>query len=264
VLSPVLRNDPPATPPLTISYSLSIYDLAPLVSAKHVRTQLCAVFGEELVYAHYGPPSMRVEPEGSSTKFAHRPVVFLFRSTLLREARDVYPFDTQAFASGRLAAFFDSHLPITHFRVEPDNLGPGRIVAHFFGDNAHYIGGLPLSTISANLYENAVFELYRSKRDAIPGRPRSDAGKLDPLSAANRPKTIEIVLAKPVPLEGQLVAAILPETLATQDLDLIRDIEALGADWVSYFDPYDFDPKLDFGVIVQKVVELMKEYEQLT
>lgn len=195
-------GDPSQRLPLThITKALVAHDI---IKAGRIEPADCQVFDAPLAYFFYGRPAYRLS-SGTTVKLeASCPFCFLFNSKLLDRAKQIYPFDTGAFAARLYNHVLDEEFAVEDFSLGADPSRPEKLIAATYLAREAYVAGnrkqlrnIGLATKAYDLEARAYMELISS-----PGRNEPD----------DRIGTIEAHFGDPVPLANNLIAMVVPHT----------------------------------------------------
>ncbi|SFP17404.1 hypothetical protein SAMN03159463_03757 [Mesorhizobium sp. NFR06] len=168
----------------------------------------CDVFNEPLAYLFYGRPAYRVAGDGVIKVEAACPFCFVFDAALISKAKAIFPFDTGAFSKRLYSRILLEEMALEDFSLETDTTRPNRILAEVFESRRGYFDG-DISKINASKAAQSWDFHARAYLDllASPGRNEPD----------DRVCSIEVIFGEPIPLRGNLLAAIVPHTLWEDD-----------------------------------------------
>ncbi|HEY4343905.1 MAG TPA: hypothetical protein VGN05_06150 [Parvibaculum sp.] len=165
----------------------------------------CPVFEEPLTYFFYGRPAYRVSESGAVKVEAACPYCFIFDEALISKAKNIYAFDTGAFANRLYKHMLADEMNVEDFSLEDDVKRPNRIIANVFKSRKNYFEGDTSEVAAPNeatepwdFQARAYMQLLKST-----GRNEPD----------DRICSIEIIVAEPIALTGNLKAVIVPHTL---------------------------------------------------
>jgi hypothetical protein len=188
-----------------------------------IKPQHCPIFEKRLSYFFYGRPAYRVNPDIDSNALLHyAPVCLLLEAPAVAPIAGLYPFDTGAFAAGRLAASFHRGMIKEDFALG-SNLDAARLLIEmYFGtDDAYYTGDprMDLTLSSFALEGRAYHELLKS----------GGAAPFD-----DRASTVELQVEAEIPFGSSLIAAVIPEPIADEPavIDALKARDAVAM-------PYD-------------------------
>ncbi len=187
--------------PMPLMHSTATALGARIIVEGELRTRSCTVYGTDLLYLFYGRPAFKPLPgTAPSGIHEHLPMCLVLDPALLGDALRILPFDSGGYE--RYAAHVGHLLGRPDFELGPGGDIPMRLVRAFFDSNANYY--------RANLTADAgrisiVHEAARAF--ARLGRDQSLADDDD------RRSTIEVQIARSVPLATALRAVVAPATL---------------------------------------------------
>lgn len=173
-----------------------------ILESKCLTPAMCPVYKEDLLYLSYGRPSYRVGAISEASRIRARlPVCFLLSPNAIDKCKRIMPFDSGAFASGRLIQHFSPRASLADFEMTPHIDSAQRLVSRCFDANSDYFWGRGLSHVD---YPAMQFEAdgYHSLVTAAVEAEHDD-----------RASAIEVQLDGAILLNDQVVdAVILPET----------------------------------------------------
>lgn len=199
----LIRTQSVTTPSLPLIHGTDVYRFVNAMEDGKLRPRPCNVFvGELLLYFFYGRPSYRVNSSEPATSLDHYlPVCLLFKNDTIRPIKRIFPFDSGGFNQEFYADAFHRDMKLEDFGLEPDPTTPGRVVSLFFGSDESYLKARPISTLTAD-----PTELEAVSYHALISQRLSNT--LD-----NRVSGIEIQFEGSLALDGNVEAAILPDSL---------------------------------------------------
>lgn len=199
-----VRNAQASPQALPLTHLTDGYHLRSITEGGHLEPSQCHVFGEPLLYFFYGRPAYRVAANLPSNGFeAYWPICFLMRPAAVSTKR-IYPFDSGAFHTGRFGNFFHRDMIKEDFELDVDPTMPARLLNLFWPDAKSYFDNRGALAPDFNVID---FEL-KSYAEII--RAKSNEG------FDERNSAIELQTDVPVPLEGNILAVILPIDFADQ------------------------------------------------
>lgn len=192
----------------------------------------CGVLELPLSYFFYGRPAYRLMG-GSSVKLESScPFCFIFDGEMIKRAREIFAFDTGAFATRMYDHVFDPDFELGDFSLGTDSARPNKLIGSVYRSILDYIEGdrnamgEPAVLALPHEFEaRAYLELIKS-----PGRNEPD----------DRICSIEVNFGDLIPVPGQLVALALPHTLC-EHIDTnpwLRELQKAKIDLL----PYNFSP----------------------
>jgi hypothetical protein len=189
-------------------------------------------FGETLAYFFYGRPAYRVSGDGAIKVEAACPYCFIFNASLIHRARAIFAFDTGAFENRLYKHVFLEEMKVADFSLQKDETRPNRLIGTVFETRGKYFDG-DVSQV-------------RNLEAAIPKWRHHVHAYLDLISSRGRNEpddriySIEVLFSVPIPLEGNLLAVIVPHTIL-EGHQQAPWLEALQAKAVT-LTPYPFVP----------------------
>jgi hypothetical protein len=194
-----------AWPMMPLTHICKAFIANDIVRDGQVAPSPCGVFERSLAYFFYGRPAYRTQGDGPVKKPAACPMCFIFDPKIMDQAEAIHPFDTGAFHARLYRHAMLDEMAIGDFSLERHTLRPNRIINTVYGSRSAYFDGdrskIPEPSKIAGESEflvQAYIELLRS------------AGRNEP---DDRVGTIEVVMGEAVPLEGNLLAVVVPDIL---------------------------------------------------
>jgi hypothetical protein len=196
-------------PLMPFFHSCDGYHLKSILLTEQLATKECPVFNKEkLLYLFYGRPAYKNSIQESSSSNFYLPVCFILDGNYLpKSIKRVFPFDTGAFNSGLYDNHLHHHMTMEQFLMTPDTTSITKTISYFFDTNENYYKGEPKSDIDYDIL-NFPIEAYRNLISA------AQLGKAD-----DRKASVEIQLADNLPLNGDIVkAVVMPACFTTSPL----------------------------------------------
>lgn len=211
----MVRQSPATEQQLPMTHLTDAYHLRSIAEAGSLNPTHCRVFDEPLLYLFYGRPAYRVAAQVESNGLeAYYPICFVLRSSA-RRAKRIYPFDSGAFHHGRFAEFVHRDMIKEDFELDVDPTMPGRLMNLFWSDPRGYFDNRGARDTALDPFDfeaKSYAELIRAKAN----------GPFD-----ERHSAIEVQMAEPMLLAGNLSAVILPSNFASDAVR--RRFDDLGA-----------------------------------
>lgn len=187
---------------------------ARIIVQGELRTRSCSVYGTDLLYLFYGRPAFKplpgLAPSGMSE---HLPMCLVLDPALLGDALRILPFDSGGY--DRYAPHIGPLLDRPDFELGSRGDVPMRLVRAFFDSNGNYFRSRPTADAeSISMAHEAARALARLSRD------QSIADDDD------RRSTIEVQIARSVPLSQALRAVVAPASLLS-DLPIAAALAAM-------------------------------------
>jgi hypothetical protein len=204
------------------------YTAEDIITDGEVSPSQAGAFAEEFVYLFYGRPAYRATTDKVVKSESACPYCFLFSSSLLREAKAVYPFDTGAFSSRLFKHVMIEEMAVEDFSLDRDISRLNRIISASFRSPESYYDGdtsqVPDPGDGAEAWEmagRAYLHLLKS-----PGRNEPD----------DRVGSIEALFEKPVSLATHLKALVVPHThwLEGREAPWLCDLRQSGVHILTY------------------------------
>jgi hypothetical protein len=155
------------------------------------------------IYCFYGKPAYRVSGDGVIKTASACPFCFVFRPDIIKESERIYAFDSGAFEKRMYKHILLDEMNVDDFSLENDVTRPNKLIKKTFGTKSAYFEG---DTSNVDLdrakewhfLPRAYLQLIKS-----PGRNEPD----------DRVCSIEVLFKKPIVLQGNLLAVVVPHTL---------------------------------------------------
>jgi hypothetical protein len=223
-----------------------------IARAGRIEPKDCPVFKRALAYFFYGRPAYRVTGDGAIKIPAACPMCLIFDPDLIHRAQSIHPFDTGAFH-----ARMYSHVMLDEMKIEDFGLGretdrPNQLISALFGTREAYYDSDPSKIPPGDqvaapdeFLVHAYLELLRST-----GRNEPD----------DRLGTIEVVFGDPVPLAGNLLAAVVPDILWNDKnkAPWLLDLSATGVDILPFRYAHARHPEYHHAMIETEVREYLE------
>lgn len=224
---------------------------AQIIVQGELRTRTCTEYGQDLVYLFYGRPAYKSLPGVAASGIdEHLPMCLVIDPALLDEAIRILPFDSGGYHrySGHIGPLLDR----PDFELGPGREVPMRLVSAFYQTNRNYYIQSPTADHHTIPMSQAAARAYaRLSRDVSIGDD-------------DRHSTIEIQIARHVPLAGALKAVIGPTTLladpeVTSALDAMPTVAR-----VSYSTFGSQQPSAYTALLYDKVASFLTSEEVLS
>lgn len=222
--------------------------LGGLVAARKLEPRQCDVFGEPLVYLFYGRPAYRRPWEGGATSnLDYARICLILRDEVANRAHRILPFDSGGFS--RYSGAFHDSLTLSDFEIDPDD-HPLKVVGAFYDSLEGYWNMNPIEPRSFPVTQNVVRSYYQ----LITGGLNE---QFDDRCAA-----IEVQLADPLPLQGEVVAIVGPYQIF-DDPAVKAMVEDWGAEPRPYRVPRMFNPQEVAGRLFSEVERFLEDMSWL-
>lgn len=139
------RNSVQPAAPLPLVHTTAAYHLTAIRSSQEIRPQVCDVFAAPLTYFFVGRPAYKVRISDGEAEHWELPCCFIFEYEAIPRPTRVFPFDSGAFAKGRMPSYL-SLMPRENFDVGDIDGAATKIIGAYFGDGAAYLAGRPKGT----------------------------------------------------------------------------------------------------------------------
>jgi hypothetical protein len=203
-----------------------------IVQGGEVSLEECDIFKADLAYFFYGRPAYRIR-DGSVVKTEVAcPYCFVFTPEVVHLAREIYPFDTGAFAGRMYTGYVDDRMRKEDFSLNQEVDRVNKVIAALFSSRTDYMKGVTSeSAVAGTLAEPWEFHA-RAYIELLTSRGRNEPD--DRLCA------VEIILDQPLPLEDYLKAVVVPHTIwgNARKAPWLRDLDTSGV----HISTYDFVP----------------------
>lgn len=208
-----LNDFEPAGGAMHLMHSTAVGRGAQIIVQGELRTRPCVEYGQDLLYLFYGRPAYKPLPGVPASGIdEHLPMCLVIDPALMDDAVRILPFDSGGYH--RYAALTGELLDRPDFELGPGRDIPMRLVRAFYQTNRNYYMQSPTSDHRAIPMAQAAARAFaRLTRDVS-------------LGDDDRRSTVEIQIARPVPLSEALKAVVGPATLLT-DLQVTAALDAL-------------------------------------
>lgn len=170
-----------------------------------IRAQQCDVLKSMRAFLFYGRPSYRFKEDGPIKAEAACPFCFVFDSSLIQTATDIYAFDTGAFAARLYKHIIMDEMELSDFSLHSDASRVNRLIARAFKSQDGYLNPRQSEIIDAEIgaspwefHARAYLNLIRSG-----GRNEPD----------DRISTVEVSFDRDLPLVPSLRGLVVPHTV---------------------------------------------------
>ncbi len=211
-----------------------------------MRPQHCKVFKADLTYMFYGRPAYRFKEDEALFDEYNWPVILVFRPEVESLGREVYPFDSGAFAGGLYADWLHSGWCLDDFALDPNKQSHARHVGAFYENNDAYLEGrakhFTSGSLQFNLEAAAIGKMIREYK----GAPADD-----------RRLAVELVVNQDIPIDAaHLLAIVVPAQLSTSAE--LRAVERTGIAIFPYRLITSSTAREHHRLMEDKVYELLK------
>ncbi|MEZ6023025.1 MAG: hypothetical protein R3C16_06360 [Hyphomonadaceae bacterium] len=176
-----------------------------IIRAGSISTRMCGIAGGPRAYFFYGRPAYRTEDSAVLKLEGACPFCFIFRESLIARADNIHAFDTGAHANRLYSHILTQDMAVEDFSLGTQMERPNKLIAKVFASMSAYFDGDRTRVISASDGAEAWEFHARAYIELI-----SSAGRNEP---DDRVCSIEIAIAEAVPLNGNLLAVVVPHTL---------------------------------------------------
>ncbi len=212
-------------------------------------------YKERLLYLFYGRPSYRVNPHIKNTRVSgFAPVCFIFKPEMPWPAKRVHALDTGAFIHERVDQFMHPDFSVSDYAVESSEKGASNIVNAFYDGPCDYYDCKPSHTLdSEDLAKQRLFrvEAYNELVRHVPNDGTDE-----------RVHAIEIQTDKPIRLNGNLLAVVIParyfDDAQKHEIESKWKCKIVGYTFKSVFSPVDL-----MSLIYDKVREVLLANDQI-
>lgn len=120
---------------LPLTHVTDAISLRDIVRDNEIRPRECRVFRMPLLYLFSGRPAYRINPdEPPNSLKSYCPIAFILDPTIGVPIKQIYPFDTGAFAAKLYTDVLHASMRVDDFALDIDPKTPGRLIAFFFRD----------------------------------------------------------------------------------------------------------------------------------
>ncbi|MFA5966674.1 MAG: hypothetical protein WC804_21875 [Sphingomonas sp.] len=215
-----------------------------LVQSGRLEPRRCDVFGEDLIYLFYGKPAYRRGWQGDATSnLDYARICLILRDKVIDRAHRILPFDSGGFA--RYCGAFHDSVDLCDFEIEKGD-HPLQVIGAFYDSLERYWTMNPAQPRAFPVTQNIVRSYYQLITGGL-------AEKFD-----DRCATIEVQLADPLQLQGEVLAMIGPNQIF-DDPAVKSMVTAWGAEPRGYRLPHMFNPSEVAGRLFSEVERFLEE-----
>ena len=234
----------PAAPALPLAHTTNAGDLYSILDENVVKP-LHDFNGQPTLYFFYGVNFYR--QTASFRDALSRPVGFLLKNDILKEAESVFPFDTGAHAAGLYGSYLEND--VLEYEVPlASNDTPAKMVKVLFETNKNYLSGKPRNLKSAKTKtEHKLIEFVRDATTKI------ELEKFD-----DRCFAIEVQFTKEQAFKENVELLILPRNSYEESLKGLLE-DSLSGIPIEYYDDMPVSgPSVDSSLIRQKATDYLR------
>ena len=247
--SPRLGATPPPAP-TPIVHSTPARNVFDILENGRLKPMLCSVFRERLCYFFVGRPAYKWSTNGEASRW-QLPFVLVMRRPGSAGIKRMYPFDTGAFAAGRLPDY------LVGFDMENYGLGTDISAARvlidvFFGTDRAYVEGKAKSDADVRAAHALGAEHQEVEALARLYGERSNSYFDD------RARTIEVQVEEDVSIAGEdLIGVVIPQAYAAHP-GVAQALTDLGCQ-VEAYGEYPLRVEGYHGLIYEAVVRMLRQ-----
>ncbi|MCW5704827.1 MAG: hypothetical protein KIT82_19865 [Bradyrhizobium sp.] len=179
---------------------------------------------------------------------AFLPVCMLMSRELTDKAVRIMPFDSGAFHHGRMHPPMHKEMALDEFEMAVDATAPMRLVDLFYGNERKYFDAAAKKEFGGyDEFEELEIDSYFRLLHHRSNSPTDD-----------RVSAVEIQIADPIALAGQVHAVILPRQFLDRP-GVVTQIESWGAIAIPYNVKEEFIPREAQGAIFEKIAEYLEQ-----
>jgi hypothetical protein len=239
-----IQGATPLTGQLGLTHVTDVARLPGLLASRRLEPRLCTVFGEPLVYLFYGRPAYRTAWTGDATSnLDYARICLILRDEVAGKAHRILPFDSGGFQ--RYSGAFHHSLNVNDFEIAPGD-HPLQIIGAFYKTLEDYWMMDPIQPRDFPVTQNVVRSYYQLISGGL-------AEKFD-----DRCSAIEVQLAEPLSLDGEVVAVIGPNQMFDDPA-----VKTLMAEWNAeprgYRVPKMFNPNEVAGRLFIEVERFLED-----
>jgi hypothetical protein len=160
---------------------------------------------ESYAYLFYGRPGYRVGGDGPIRVEAACPYCFIFSEAVIKNAREIFPFDTGAFNNRMYKHALLDEMQVEDFSLGADSSRPNKIIAKVFSSRRTYFDADTTKMVEPEVAAQPWEFLPRAYLNLLASRGRNEPD--------DRICSIEIVFGQDIPLKGNLRAVVVPHTI---------------------------------------------------
>ncbi len=179
---------------------------ARIIVQGELRTRACEIYGTDLLYLFYGRPAFKPLPgEAPSGITEHLPMCLVLDPALLGDALRILPFDSGGY--DRYGPHIGGLLNRPDFELGPRGDVPMRLIRAFFDSNGNYYRARPTADADTISFTHEAARAF--------ARLSLDQSIADD---DDRRSTIEVQIARSIPLSGALRAVVAPAALLSDPM----------------------------------------------
>jgi hypothetical protein len=227
-----------------------------IVDSGKLEARACPVFKRNLLYFFVMRAAYRFKDGDAKSHQINRfPFVFIVKPETVPDPYHVYPFDTGGAVKGVFEAQSDPYVFLEDYELAPTHAAAAGQIAWAFGALEAYLDG--------NLRNDIL--------DGVPAHETVTRGFVDialmARSGSNQPdkraSAIEVACSHDVPLNGNVLLAILPKQYLEEDggnpnVDFISRLKAAGIPW----EVYDWQPNTTPDDFQREIADIAKRFFQ--
>lgn len=138
----IARNSVMPSIAMPLVHTTAAYFVDEIRQSDALTPQKCDVFGTPLTYFFVGRPAYKVRESDGEAEVWELPCCFIFEYDVVPSPKRVFPFDSGAFAKGRMPSYVKM-MEMEDFEVSATPQAPLKIVGAYFPDTAGYLHGKP-------------------------------------------------------------------------------------------------------------------------
>lgn len=212
----VASQPAPASRPLPLTHVTDSIRLQIILDRGELAPRPCRIFGDPRLYAFYARPAYRGNKQGPLHNLNFAPVCFIIDASVTERCHpvEVFPFDTGALSAGVLAEDVHEDLSPFDFALDPKVESAQQLIRTFFSDDKTYYSG-HYRPLNGNTHGPTDAEIVAYESLVRRGGNRN---------CDERGTSVEFQFNKPLPLDGKILAIILPQDFL-DDKEMRRSIK---------------------------------------
>ena len=234
---------------LPINHILETYAFRELImGSPTLKTNLCDVFNEQLLYFFYGIPSYRLSKNNKSSKLSSLyPVCIVLDIYKCGVPHRIIALDSGGFDNNIFKDFFHEKTSLDDLSLYPTIETGKKFVAAFYGNNKNYLYNNPLDDIKHNPLEfelEGYIELIRTKQIS---------------NYDDRASTLEMQYTQDIELDKTKVKLVVLPAILMDDPEVKKLLEEDWESTVETYTTYRANPNEFMSTIKTKVLDFIEK-----
>lgn len=221
-----------------------------ILSDGQIEPRSCKVMGKVVAYFFYGRAAYRVGGDETVSTESRLPICFIFKSDLIQQSNDVYPFDSGAFGGSLYKNYMGREFQLSDFSLAGEPSLLNRLISTAYPSVEDYVSGNSENIVDPDDVSNrgdfeaqAYLKLINSKGSNTPD---------------DRVGSIEVLFTDGIKIEDNLACAIVPHTLMDPSLGApwLKELESKGIKILTY----EYLPKRRTEYFQAEIEKLFRNY----